>query len=161
MLAGTRQLRLQGPVSVHAHCSERVTGSEGREGANGGVNGDSYGDGAGTRTGVEANEGTQAGNVDGEGDGAGTEMGVKTRGRTQDGDESGDGNVSSNGDGDGIGEGGLEAKKRKKPHKSCRRHVGNGRDFGGKRKKRRQERVSSVAANPYRLGRARDQHCFR
>ena len=36
-----------------------------------------------------------------------------------------------------IGEGGGEAKKRKKPHKSCRRHVGNGGDLGGKRKKRR------------------------
>ena len=71
-LAGTRQLRLQGPVSVHAHRTERVIGSEGREGANGvrggirvgGGNGggtgdvsvDGDGDGAGTRTGVEANE---------------------------------------------------------------------------------------------------------
>ena len=36
---------------------------------------------------------------------------------------------------DGIGkEGGREAKKRKKRHKSCRRDVGNGGDLGGKRK---------------------------
>ena len=41
--------------------------------------------------------------------------------------------------------------KCKKPHKSCRRHVGNGGDLGGKRKKRRQERVDSVAANPNNL----------
>ena len=32
-------------------------------------------------------------------------------------------------------EGGREAKTRKKPHKSCRRHVGNGGVLGGKRKK--------------------------
>ena len=52
---------------------------------------------------------------------------------------------------DKIGEGGREAKKRKKPHKSCRRHVGNGRDLGGKRKKARQERAGSVAAKPNKL----------
>ena len=46
-----------------------------------------------------------------------------------------------------IREGGREAKKRKKSHKSCRCHVGNRGDLGGKRKKRRQERVGSVAAN--------------
>ena len=101
MLAGTRQLRLQGTVSVHAHRTEGVTGSENREGANevgrgirvgseigvgggigvggeigvgGGnrdVNGDGDGDGAGTRTGVEVNGGTQDGNVEGSGDGGG------------------------------------------------------------------------------------------
>ena len=55
--AGTRQLRSQGPVYVHAHRTEGVTGSEGREGANGvgggigvgggnrDVNGDGDGDG--------------------------------------------------------------------------------------------------------------------
>ena len=73
---------------------------------------------------------------------------METRGRTRDGSEvgSGDGNESScgnvhgdedrNGDGneDGIGEGGGEAKKRKEPYKSCRRHVGNGGDLGGKQK---------------------------
>ena len=81
----------------------------------------------------------------------------REQGRTQDrnGDGSGDINDSSSGDGngvedgdgngDGIGEGGGEANKRKKPHKSCRRDVGNGGMW--KEKKRRQERVSSVAAN--------------
>ena len=33
---------------------------------------------------------------------------------------------------DRTGEGSGELKKRKKPHKSCRRHVGNGGDLGGK-----------------------------
>ena len=55
-----------------------------------------------------------------------------------DGDGSGDGNENNSGDGNGnedrIEEGGREAKKRKKPHKSCRRHVGNGGDLDGKRK---------------------------
>ena len=96
---------------------------------------------------------------DGSGDGAGT--GVETRERTKDGngDRSGDGNESSSGDENGdedghgngnedmIGEGGREAKKRKKPNKSCSRHVGNGGDWGGRRKKRRNERVGPVAAN--------------
>ena len=53
---------------------------------------------------------------------------------------SGDGN----GDEDGNGEGGREANKRKKPHKSCRRHVGKG---GEKREKRKKERVGPVPAN--------------
>ena len=43
-------------------------------------------------------------------------------------------------------------KKRKKPHKSCRRHVGNGGDLGEKRKKRRKESAGPVAANPDNLG---------
>ena len=34
-----------------------------------------------------------------------------------------------------IGEVGREAKKRKKSQNSCRRHVGNGGDLGGKKKK--------------------------
>ena len=75
--ASTRQLRLQGPVSVHAHRTEGVAEFKGREGANGvrggiGVgggngdgnavgggdgNGDEVREGAGTRTGVKANEG--------------------------------------------------------------------------------------------------------
>ena len=51
-----------------------------------------------------------------------------------------------NGNEDRIREGGGEAKKRKKPHKSCRRLVGNEGDLGGKRKKRtsRKERVGPV-----------------
>ena len=97
--------------------------------------------------------------------------GVETRERIQDGkgDESGDGNESNhrgdgngdedgNGDGneDGIGKGGRETKKRKKPQKSCRRDVGNGGDLGGKRKKGRQERVGSVAANPGNLKKSKE-----
>ena len=35
VLASTRQLRSQGPLSVHANHTEGVTGSEGRKGANG------------------------------------------------------------------------------------------------------------------------------
>ena len=58
---------------------------------------------------------------------------METRGRTPDsnGGRSGDKNKSStrdgyvdadgNGNEDGVGEGGGEAKKGKKPHKSCRR----------------------------------------
>ena len=38
------------------------------------------------------------------------------------------------------------------PHKTCRCHVGNGGDFGGKREKRRKERVGPVvASNPDNL----------
>ena len=112
----------------------------------------------GMRTGIEANKVTQDGNRDGDGDGTGTGMGteVETHGRTRDGngDGNGYGNKRSseleNGDGneDGIGEGGREAKKRKKPHKSCRRNVGNEEDLGGKREKFRQDQVGSVAADP-------------
>ena len=90
-------------------------------------------------------------------------MGVETRGRTQDGngDGSGDGNEINSGDGNGdedgnvnevrIGESVREAKKRKKPQKSCRRHVGNGGDLGGKRKERRKEKDNPVAAKPDNL----------
>ena len=92
--------------------------------------------------------------------GAGTGRGrERERGR----DGKGDGNESSSGDrnededGNGygnedrIGEGRREAKKRKKPHKSSRRRVGNGRDLGEKTEKRRQERVGPVAAYPDNL----------
>ena len=41
-----------------------------------------------------------------------------------------------------------ESKKPNKRHKSCRRDVGTGGDFGGKKKKCRQERIHSVAADP-------------
>ena len=104
------------------------------------VNGDGDGDGAGKGMGVEAIKRTQYANEDGSGDGAGTGTGLETRRQTQDGngDRSEEGNESSSGDGngdgngddneieDGIGEGGGEGEKRKKIHKSCRRHVGNG-----------------------------------
>ena len=83
VLASTRQLRSQGPMSVQAHRTEGVTGSVGWEGANGvgggirvgggngdgngigggngDVNGRGDGDGAGRGTGVEVNEGAQDG----------------------------------------------------------------------------------------------------
>ena len=84
------------------------------------------------------------------------------RRRTPDGNGNGDGSEDSSGDGNGdedngngnenrIGEGRREAKKRKKPQNSCRRHVENGGDLGGKRKKCRKERVGPVAANPNNL----------
>ena len=88
------------------------------------------------------------------GDGAGTGTEVETCRRTPDGngDGNGDGSEDSSGDGNGdedmIGEGGREAKKHKKLQHSCRRHVENGADLGGKREKCRKERVGSVAANP-------------
>ena len=53
-----------------------------------------------------------------------------------------------------IGEGGRQATKRKKPHKSsCRRRVGNGGDLGENRKTciHRKERVGPVVANPDNL----------
>ena len=110
---------------------------------NGHRDGDGAGAGTGTGTGVEMNEGARDGNGDESGDGAGTVTGrgVETRRRTPDG----------NGNEDRIGESGREAKKRKKPQNSCRRHVRNGGDLGGKRKKCRKERVGPVTANPYNL----------
>ena len=87
---------------------------------------------------------------------------MHTRRRTLDGNGDGDGDRSEDCSGDGngdddngnenrIGEGGREAKKRKKPQNRCRRRAGNGGDMGGKRKKCRKERVGSVAANPDNL----------
>ena len=159
-------------MPVQAHRTEGVAGSEGQEGANGvgGGNGDVNGHGgedgagAGAGTEVEVNEGAQDGNGSGDGAGTGTGMGVETRRRTPGGngdgsgdrseDSSGDGNGdedSGNGNEDRIEEGGREAKKRKKPQNSCRRHVGNGGDLGGKREKCRKGRVGPVAANPDNL----------
>ena len=126
-LAGTRQLRSQSLVSIHAHRTEEVTGSKAREEANrlgGGiglragigdgnavgigtpdVKVDGDGDGAGTRTGVEVNGGTRYTTGDMSGDSAETVTGtgVETRGRKQDGngDESGDRKESSSGDENG------------------------------------------------------------
>ena len=45
-------------------------------------------------------------------------------------------------------EGGEQTKKRKNPHNSCRRDMGNGRDLGGKRKR---HRLGSEAADPDNL----------
>ena len=99
----------------------------------------------------------------GTGTGTGTGSGLGTHRRTPDGNGDGNGDISEDCSGDGngdddkgnenrIGEGGREAKKRKKPQNSCRRRAGNGGDMGGKRKKCRKERVGSVAANPDNLG---------
>ena len=64
------------------------------------------------------------------------------RGRKREQYNSGGGNRNEDGNGDGdedgIREGGEEAKKRKKPHKTC---VGNGGDLGAMRNKRKKERV--------------------
>ena len=110
------------------------------------------------------NEGAQDGNGDGSGDGDG---GGDPCRRTPDGngDENGDGSEDSSGDGNGdddngnenenrIGEGGREAKKRKKPQKAVDavRETGNTRVE--REKKYRRERVGSVAANPDNLERA-------
>ena len=51
----THTINSQGPVSVHAHCTEGVTRSEGREGTNG--DGDGVGGGNGTGTGTERGRG--------------------------------------------------------------------------------------------------------
>ena len=87
-LVSTRQPHSRGPASVQAHRTGGVTGSEGKEGANGvgggigvgggngdgsgDVNGHGDGDGAGTGTGVEVNERAQDGNGNGAGTGTGT-----------------------------------------------------------------------------------------
>ena len=91
-LASTRQLRSQGPVSVHAHHTEGVTESKGREGANGG--------------GIGVGDGNGDGIGDANGDGDGARAGTATRveaneGANGDGDGSGDGNQSSSGYGNG------------------------------------------------------------
>ena len=126
-LASTRQLRSQGPVSVHAHHTEGVTEPKGREGANGvrggigvgdgngdgigGGNGDANGAGAGTATGVEANEGAKDGTGAGTGAGTGTravaEMGTGTRmrGREREWDQ----------------EGRRTGEEAQETHKNCRR----------------------------------------
>ena len=148
-LAGTRQLRSQGLVPVHAHRTEEVIGSENRKYRTGSGAGSELrvGTEMGTGNEVEANVGAQDENKDRSGDeaGTGTGTGVDSLERTQDGngDRSRDGNESNSGDGNGnedgkvdddkVGEKGGEAKKRKKTHKICSRHVGNGGDLGGKR----------------------------
>ena len=118
--------------------------------------GDGDGAGAGTGTGEEVNEGAQGGNRDGSGDGAGTGTGVETRRRTPDGDGDGDGSKDSSGDGKGdedrIGEGGREAKKRKKLQNSCRRQMGYGGETWVERGKHVEEKgVDPALANPDNL----------
>ena len=114
-LASTRQLRSQDPVSVHAHRTEGVTGSEGQEVSNGGGGGIGVGGGIGDGNGVGSGNGDVGGHggVDGHGDldgaGAGTGTGVEVSEEAQDGN--GDGartgrerRRSVNGDGDGGGD---------------------------------------------------------
>ena len=77
---------------------------------------------------------------------------TNTHTHTHSEDNSGDGNGDGgNWNENRIGEGGREAKKRKKPQNSCRHRAGNGGDTGGKRKKCRKKRVGSAAANPDNL----------
>ena len=64
------------------------------------------------------------------GNGDGGEDGNESSSVNGNGDEDGDRDENK----DGIGEGGGEAKKLKKPHKSCRRDVENGRDLGEEKK---------------------------
>ena len=68
-LSGTRQLRLQGPESVYVHRTVGVTGSKGREGANGVGGGNTDGNGVGGGN----------GDVSGDGDGKGAGTGRRTR----------------------------------------------------------------------------------
>ena len=97
-------------------------GGEGERRSAGRERGQGSGDGAGTGTGtgVETRRRTPDGNGDGNGNGDGSE--------DCSGDGSGD-EDNGNGNEDIIGEGGREAKKRKKPQNNCRRHVGNGGDL--------------------------------
>ena len=106
--------------------------------------------------GVGNGEGEANGHGGGGGAGTGTE--VETYRRTPDGNgernevSSGEGNgyeANGNGNGNegGVGEGGREDKKRKKPLNSGRRRVKHGKDFDGRRKRCRIERVGPVSAN--------------
>ena len=73
---GTRQLHSQSPVFLHVHCTEGITGPEGREGANGvGVGiGVGVGGGNGDGNGVGDGSGDVNGDVDGDGAGTGIKM---------------------------------------------------------------------------------------
>ena len=94
VLAGTRQLRSQRPVPVHAHCTEGVTGSEGREGANGVRSGIGVGGGKGDGNGVGG--GNEDGHGAGTGTGTGTAAGVKANEGAKDGNRDGSGYVQFN-----------------------------------------------------------------
>ena len=72
-LANTRQLRSQGPVSIHAHRTEGVTGSGGREETNG--VGDRTGVGGGNGDGNGVGGGNRDVNGYGDGDGTGARTG--------------------------------------------------------------------------------------
>ena len=120
-------------INTHTHTQQG--GGNGDGNGVGGGNGNEVG-GGGERRSARGERGREWGRS---GAGTGTRRGVETPGRTQDGngDGSGDRNGSSSGDGNGdedvnrnrnedrVGEDGRGAKKRKKPHKSCRCHVEN------------------------------------
>ena len=94
-LGGTRQLRSQGVVPVHAHRTVGVTGSKGRGGLNG------IGTGIGVEGGNGDGNGVGGGNGDGDRVGTGTGEGVEANEGAQDANGYG----SRNGDGDGDGGG--------------------------------------------------------
>ena len=79
-LAGIRQSRSLGTVCVDTHCTEGVTGSKGREGANGVGGGIGVGGGNGDGTGVGGGDGDVK--DDGVGDAAGTGTRVEAIERT-------------------------------------------------------------------------------
>ena len=77
VLASTRQLRSQDPVFLHAHCTDGLTGFEGREGENEVGGGIGIGGGSESRAGSEMGTGSGGGrdgemNGDGDGDAVGT-----------------------------------------------------------------------------------------
>ena len=78
-LASTQQLRSQGPVPVRMHRTEGVTGSWGREGANGVGVGIGVGGGNGDGNGVEGGNGDVNSHGDGDGGRAGTGTGVEVK----------------------------------------------------------------------------------
>ena len=84
-LAGTRQLRSQGPGSTHAHRTEGVPGCEVGDEANGFRGGIRDGDRNGDPNGVGG--GNRDVNVDGHRNGARTTTGVEANQGTQDGNE--------------------------------------------------------------------------
>ena len=88
-------------------------------------------------TGREREQGRRWRPVDERRMGTGTGAGMETRAVADVGTGTRMGMGTGAGTRTGLGgEGGREAKNYKKMHKSCRRHVGNGGDLGGKRKKR-------------------------
>ena len=93
-IASTRQLRSQCPVSVQAHRTEGVTGSEGQKGTNG------VGVGIGVGGGNGDGNGVGGGNRDGDGAGGGTGTGVEMNKGAQDGNRDGTGDRSGDGGGD-------------------------------------------------------------
>ena len=87
MLAGTRQVCLQGPVLAHAYRTKGVIGYVGQEDANRVRSGIRVGGGNIDGNGVGVGNGNV--NVDGQGDGAETRTGVNANKETQDGNEHG------------------------------------------------------------------------